>query len=257
MAPCPRLLPRPAPRPRRPRLAPRLRRRRSVQPEVERQALPQLLHRDRQHHGRLRRLPGDREGGDPGRPRSISIVHTAGVTVAGAWVAPAPANAGTGLVPGWPPPSILTQSPTVQWSKRVTAAGAALDAGGPTTSSCTSSSTRPRSRPRPPASCSPITTRRAPGPSPGSTTSPSNPAAASPGRRPRGVVGGALAGALLAVDERPRDPLTRPFGQRSTASVYSEMRHEFLPAEAGLPSGRDCIAKDGRPRDSDPAAICR
>lgn len=61
---------------------------------------------------------------------SISIVHTAGVTVAGAWVAPAPANAGTGLVAGWPPPSILTQSNTVQWSKRVTAAGAALEPGG-------------------------------------------------------------------------------------------------------------------------------
>ncbi|MGA8247337.1 MAG: hypothetical protein WB797_10560, partial [Nocardioides sp.] len=60
---------------------------------------------------------------------SVSIVHTAGVSVAGAWVAPAPADAGTGLVAGWPPPSILTQSNTVQWSKRVTAAGAALDQG--------------------------------------------------------------------------------------------------------------------------------
>lgn len=61
---------------------------------------------------------------------SVSIVHTAGVSVAGAWVAPAPADAGTGLVAGWPPPSILTQSNTVQWSKRVTAAGAALEPGG-------------------------------------------------------------------------------------------------------------------------------
>jgi hypothetical protein len=59
----------------------------------------------------------------------ITIVHTAGVSVAGAWVAPAPADAGTGLVDGWPPPSILTQSNTVQWSKRVTAAGAVLDPG--------------------------------------------------------------------------------------------------------------------------------
>ncbi len=59
----------------------------------------------------------------------VSIVHTAGVSVAGAWVAPAPADAGTGLVAGWPPPSILTDSNTVQWSKRVTAAGAALDQG--------------------------------------------------------------------------------------------------------------------------------
>lgn len=61
---------------------------------------------------------------------SVSMVHTDGVTVAGSWVAPAPANAGTGLVAGWPPPSILTQSNTVQWSKRVTAAGAALEPGG-------------------------------------------------------------------------------------------------------------------------------
>jgi hypothetical protein len=60
---------------------------------------------------------------------SVSMVHTAGVTVADAWVAPAPADAGTGLVAGWPPPSILTQSNTVQWSRRVTAAGATLDAG--------------------------------------------------------------------------------------------------------------------------------
>lgn len=60
---------------------------------------------------------------------SVSIVHTDGVTVSESWVAPAPANAGTGLVSGWPPPSILTQSNTVQWSQRVTAAGATLDAG--------------------------------------------------------------------------------------------------------------------------------
>jgi hypothetical protein len=60
---------------------------------------------------------------------SVTVDGTPGVTVAGAWVAPAPANAGTGLVAGWPPPSILTQSSTVQWSKRVTAAGAALEPG--------------------------------------------------------------------------------------------------------------------------------
>jgi len=61
----------------------------------------------------------------------LSVTYADGVQVAGAWVAPAPAAAGTGLVEGWPAPSILTQSSSVQWSKRVVAQGAALAAGTP------------------------------------------------------------------------------------------------------------------------------
>ena len=36
-----------------------------------------------------------------------------------------------GIVEGWPAPSILTQSSSVQWGKRVTAAGASLAPGAP------------------------------------------------------------------------------------------------------------------------------
>ena len=57
---------------------------------------------------------------------SVTTQHTDGVTVAGAWVAPAPATPSTGTLPGWPPPKIFTSSSTVQWSKRVTAAGATM-----------------------------------------------------------------------------------------------------------------------------------
>jgi hypothetical protein len=58
---------------------------------------------------------------------SITTQHSAGVVVAGAWVAPAPVAPSTGTLPGWPPPKILTSSSSVQWSKRVVAAGATLD----------------------------------------------------------------------------------------------------------------------------------
>jgi hypothetical protein len=61
----------------------------------------------------------------------LSVTYVDGVQVAGSWVAPAPANAGTGLIKGWPPPSILTQSSSVQWSQRVVAAGATLAGGTP------------------------------------------------------------------------------------------------------------------------------
>lgn len=61
----------------------------------------------------------------------LSVTYADGVQVAGSWVAPATANAGTGFIQGWPAPSILTQSSSVQWSKRVVAKGASLTAGTP------------------------------------------------------------------------------------------------------------------------------
>ncbi len=58
---------------------------------------------------------------------SAAVTYADGVQVAGSWVAPAAASGGTGVVEGWPPPAILVQGSSVQWSKRVPAAGAALD----------------------------------------------------------------------------------------------------------------------------------
>ena len=58
---------------------------------------------------------------------SVTTVHSDGVVVAGSWVAPAPQTPSTGTLPGWPPAKIFTQSSNVQWSQRVSAAGAALD----------------------------------------------------------------------------------------------------------------------------------
>ena len=60
---------------------------------------------------------------------SASVTYADGVQVAGSWVAPAASTAGTGTVEGWPAPAILTQGSSVQWSKRVPAAGAALTPG--------------------------------------------------------------------------------------------------------------------------------
>ena len=60
---------------------------------------------------------------------TLSVTYADGVQVAGSWVAPATSNAGTGFIKGWPAPPILTQSTSVQWSKRVVAAGATLAAG--------------------------------------------------------------------------------------------------------------------------------
>jgi hypothetical protein len=58
---------------------------------------------------------------------SAAVTYADGVQVAGSWVAPAAATGGTGMVEGWPAPAILVQGSSVQWSKRVPAAGAALD----------------------------------------------------------------------------------------------------------------------------------
>ena len=58
---------------------------------------------------------------------SASVTYADGVQVAGSWVAPAAATEGTGTVEGWPPPAILVQGSSVQWNKRVPAAGATLD----------------------------------------------------------------------------------------------------------------------------------
>jgi hypothetical protein len=58
---------------------------------------------------------------------TVATTYADGVQNAGSWVAPSPADGGTGMVDGWPAPSILTQSNTVEWSHRVPAAGAALD----------------------------------------------------------------------------------------------------------------------------------
>jgi hypothetical protein len=55
--------------------------------------------------------------------------HTQGVVDAGAWVAPTGPTPETGTFKGWPPPKIVTSDPNLQWSKRVPAAGATLEAG--------------------------------------------------------------------------------------------------------------------------------
>ncbi len=58
---------------------------------------------------------------------TVTVDHSDGVQVSGAWVAPSPKYGGTGMVAGWPAPAILRQSPSVQWSQRVPAAGASLE----------------------------------------------------------------------------------------------------------------------------------
>lgn len=57
----------------------------------------------------------------------VTTDHSSGVTVAGSWIAPAATTPGTGTLPGWPPPKILTSSSSVQWSQRVAASGATLE----------------------------------------------------------------------------------------------------------------------------------
>ncbi len=58
---------------------------------------------------------------------SAAVTYADGVQVAGSWVAPAASTGGTGVVEGWPAPAILVQGSSVQWNKRVPAAGATLD----------------------------------------------------------------------------------------------------------------------------------
>jgi hypothetical protein len=60
---------------------------------------------------------------------SITTDHTQGVADADAWVAPAGPTPETGTTKGWPPGSIVTGDPNLQWSKRMTAAGTTLAAG--------------------------------------------------------------------------------------------------------------------------------
>ena len=60
---------------------------------------------------------------------TAAVTYADGVQVAGAWVAPSAPTQGTGTVEGWPAPAILTQSTSVQWSRRVPAAGATLTPG--------------------------------------------------------------------------------------------------------------------------------
>lgn len=59
---------------------------------------------------------------------SVATDHTRGVVEAGSWVAPAAATPETGTFKGWPP-KFVAHDPNLQWSKRVAAAGATLDAG--------------------------------------------------------------------------------------------------------------------------------
>jgi hypothetical protein len=59
---------------------------------------------------------------------ALTTVHTDGIVEAAAWVAPVSATPETGTFKGWPP-KFVAQDPNLQWSKRVTAAGATLDAG--------------------------------------------------------------------------------------------------------------------------------
>jgi hypothetical protein len=58
---------------------------------------------------------------------SAAVTYADGVQVAGSWVAPGTATAATGIVPGWPADPIVAQDNSLQWSKRVPAAGATLD----------------------------------------------------------------------------------------------------------------------------------
>jgi hypothetical protein len=58
---------------------------------------------------------------------SVTTPHSDGIVVAGSWVAPAPQTPSTGMLEGWPPAKIFTQSSNVQWSQRVAAVGATLD----------------------------------------------------------------------------------------------------------------------------------
>ena len=121
--------------------------------------------------GRVRLLPGAGQGDHRGHARHRATDHTARRrwTPARGWLRRrrhlrrAPSRAGR--------PEIVAQDSNLQWSKRVPAAGATLDAGARrTTSSSACRSTRhPVTRGRT-ASCSATTTRAAPTRTPGSPT---------------------------------------------------------------------------------------
>jgi hypothetical protein len=59
----------------------------------------------------------------------VGTQHSVGIVDAGAWVAPAGSTPETGTFKGWPPAKIVTRDPNLQWSERVPAKGAQLQAG--------------------------------------------------------------------------------------------------------------------------------
>jgi hypothetical protein len=60
---------------------------------------------------------------------TVATDHTQGVVDAGAWIAPTGPTPETGTFKGWPPPKLVTSDSNLQWSKRVPAKGAKLEAG--------------------------------------------------------------------------------------------------------------------------------
>ena len=61
--------------------------------------------------------------------KTVATEHTQGVVDAAAWIAPVGPTPETGTFKGWPPPRIVTGDSNLQWSKRVPANGASLQAG--------------------------------------------------------------------------------------------------------------------------------
>jgi hypothetical protein len=59
---------------------------------------------------------------------ALTTVHSDGIVEAASWVAPVSATPETGTFKGWPP-KFVAQDPNLQWSRRVPAAGATLEAG--------------------------------------------------------------------------------------------------------------------------------
>jgi hypothetical protein len=58
---------------------------------------------------------------------SVAVTYADGVQVVGSWVSPGTETGAVGILPGWPADAIVTQDSTLNWSKRVPAAGATLD----------------------------------------------------------------------------------------------------------------------------------
>ncbi len=61
---------------------------------------------------------------------SVAVTYADGVQVAGSWVSPGTETGAIGILPGWPPDAIVAQDSSLQWGKRVSAAGATLAPGG-------------------------------------------------------------------------------------------------------------------------------